>query len=77
VSATYAIGARGKPTFLNLEKAYPNHIFTAVIWESNRAKFAYAPETLKGKSVCVSERIEQYKGKAQIEARVPAQIIFD
>jgi DNA/RNA endonuclease YhcR with UshA esterase domain len=73
-SATYATGSRGKPTFLNLDKPYPGHIFTAVVWDNNRAKFSYAPESLKGETICVSGLIEQYKGKAQIEVRDPGQI---
>jgi hypothetical protein len=38
-SANYAAGSRGSPTFLNLGKPYPNHVFTAVIWGSDRPKF--------------------------------------
>lgn len=30
-SATYAVRSRGKPTFLNLNKPYPNLVFTLVI----------------------------------------------
>ena len=76
-STTYATRSRGKPTFLNLDKPYPNHIFTAVIWSNNRYKFDYAPESLIGDSICVTGLIEQYKGKAQIEVRGPEQITFD
>jgi hypothetical protein len=28
-SANYAARTRGEPTFLNLDKPYPNHIFTS------------------------------------------------
>jgi hypothetical protein len=31
VSARYASTAKGEPTFLNLDKTYPNQIFTVVI----------------------------------------------
>jgi len=30
-SAKYSAQSRGSPTFLNLDKAYPNQVFTAVI----------------------------------------------
>src|SRR5260370_31128320 len=39
VSTRYASSTKGQPTFLNLDKPYPNQIFTAVIWRSNRTKF--------------------------------------
>jgi hypothetical protein len=42
-STRYAASTRGQPTFLNLDKPYPNQIFTVLIWGSNRSKFG-APE---------------------------------
>jgi len=42
-SARFAARAAGNPTFLNLDRAYPNHIFTALIWGNDRAKFG-SPE---------------------------------
>jgi hypothetical protein len=47
-----------KPTFLNLCKAYPNHVFTALIWGTDRDKFfgkcgQPEPEKLEGKNICV------------------------
>src|SRR5579862_7834703 len=38
-SAKYASETKGQPTFLNLDKPYPNHVFTAVIWGKNRGAF--------------------------------------
>jgi DNA/RNA endonuclease YhcR with UshA esterase domain len=73
-SATYAVRSQGKPTFLNLDKAYPKHIFTAVIFDGYRFKFAYAPESLEGKDICVHGLVESYKGKPQIKVRSPDQI---
>ena len=35
----------------NLDKAYPNQIFTTVIWGSDRAKFG-SPETLADHDPC-------------------------
>src|SRR2546426_4926707 len=49
VSTRYAASTKGQPTFLNLDKPYPNQIFTVLIWGSNRSKFG-GPETdYKGK----------------------------
>ena len=76
-SATYAARSRGQPTFLNLDQPYPNHIFTVVIWGSERNKFKSPPETFfKGKSVCVTGVIDTYRGKPQIIVREPSQIVI-
>jgi hypothetical protein len=39
VSTRYATSTKGQPTFLNLDKPYPNQVFTIVIWGNNRSKF--------------------------------------
>jgi len=39
VSARFASKSKGQPTFLNLDEPYPNHIFTVVVWGSDREKF--------------------------------------
>ena len=38
-NATFAARTTGQPTFLNLDQPYPSHIFTALIWGSDRLKF--------------------------------------
>jgi hypothetical protein len=73
-STSHATGTRGQPTFLNLDKPYPNHVFTAVIWGRDRSRFSYAPESLKGKRICVTGTVELYKGRAEIVVSDPAQI---
>ena len=73
-SAKYATEIRRQPTFLNLDRAYPDHVFTALIWGSNRAAFPYAPESLRGQRVCVKGTIELYKGRAEIIVSSPSQI---
>ena len=75
-SATYAIRTKGRPTFLNLDQPYPNQIFTVLIWGSDRNKFKNPPETFfKGKRICVTGIIEDYRGKPEIIVRGPDQII--
>jgi hypothetical protein len=64
-SANFAARSKRQPTFLYLDKPYPNHIFTAVIPIEDRPKFG-KPETLKGRRVCVSGLVEDYRGKPQI-----------
>ncbi|HTF36069.1 MAG TPA: DNA-binding protein [Myxococcota bacterium] len=74
VSAKYAQSSRHSPTFLNLDEPYPNQVFTAVIWGDARPRFKTAPELLKGHAICVSGTITVYKGRAEMEVSVPAQI---
>jgi hypothetical protein len=65
-SARYLERGSRHPTFLNLCKPYPNHVFTAVIWGEDREKFVDkfgAPEKLQGRNVCVTGKIELYKDK--------------
>ena len=75
-SATYAIRTKGRPSFLNLDQPYPKQIFTVLIWGSDRNKFKNPPETFfKGKRICVTGIIEDYRGKPEIIVRGPDQII--
>ena len=70
VDSRYATGSNGKPTFLNFDRAYPNHTMVVVIWGSERGAFPNSPQTYyKGKDVCATGLIESYKGKPEIIAR--------
>jgi hypothetical protein len=73
-SARFASSTRGQPTFLNLERPYPNQIFTIVIWGRNRARFGSPEAEYRGKRICVTGTIEDYRGAPEIEARAPSQI---
>ena len=65
-SSEYEANAEAQPTLLDLGKAYPNAIFTAVVYGENRAKFG-TPETgLRGKHICVTGQISDYQGKPEI-----------
>jgi hypothetical protein len=74
VGARYASGSRGNPTFINLDKAYPNQIFTIVIWGSDRQKFGNPESTYSNKRVCVTGKITDYKRVPEIAAYEPTQI---
>jgi len=75
-STKYAIKSRGQPTFLNLDKPYPNHIFIVLIWGSNRHKFSNPPEVYyREKSICVTGMIQNYKGIPEIIVEEPKQLI--
>jgi hypothetical protein len=73
-SANYASRSNSQPTFLNLDRAYPNHIFTVVIWGSDRSKFDAPEVSLMGKRLCTNGTIKEYKGKAEIVASDPSQL---
>ena len=75
VSAHFASRSRGKPTFLNIDEPYPQQTFTVVIWGNNRNNFGGDPKnTLLWKDVCVTGRIEIFRGVAQITAKSSDQI---
>jgi len=73
-SARYADNAKGKPTFLNLDKPYPNAIFTTVIWGEDRPKFGQPETELKDKRICVTGKIEEYRGTPEITLRDRSQL---
>lgn len=50
-------------TFLNLDKKFPNQVFSITIWKEARANFSYLPEEeLKDKKICVTGLIKDSKG---------------
>jgi hypothetical protein len=76
-SGRYVSTSRGKPTFLNIGKAYPNTEFTVVIWSENRAKFGQPEDSFLHKHICVSGHIELYKGKPEVVATNAGQITVE
>ena len=75
VSTYYHKKGRAKQTYLNLDKAYPNQIFTILIWGSDRKYFDGAPEEIyRDKDVCVDGKISSYKGSPQIMVKTPSSI---
>ena len=73
-SAKYSPRTRGAPTFLNLDKPYPQQVFTAVVWGSSRSRFPNPPESLGGARICVSGPITSFRGKPEIVVSSPSQI---
>lgn len=74
LSPRFASSTKGQPTFLNLDKPYPNQEFTVVIWGSDRPKFGVPEVVYRDKSVCVTGAITAYRGGAEIVATDPKQI---
>jgi DNA/RNA endonuclease YhcR with UshA esterase domain len=73
-SAHYAAQSRGNPTFINLDKPYPNQVFTVVIWGSDRAKFGDPETSYSGKHICVTGRITMYRGGPETVVHEPSQV---
>jgi DNA/RNA endonuclease YhcR with UshA esterase domain len=73
-SAEFSAASRSQPTFLDMERPYPNLPFTAVIFGDNRAKFGAAETTLRGKRVCVTGQIRDYRGRPEVILHDPRQL---
>jgi len=65
----------GRLTFLNLGRPYPDQELTVVIGADDREAFPVAPErAYEGREVCVTGRVELYRGEPQIRVRGPGAI---
>jgi hypothetical protein len=73
-STNFATRSKGQPTYLNLDRPYPNQVFTILIWGSDRPKFGTPETTLMGKRVCATGAIKEYRGKPEIVATDPRQL---
>jgi hypothetical protein len=73
-STRYAARTRGNPTFINLDKPYPNQIFTVLIWGTDRPKFGDPEELYRNKHICIIGKISDYKGVPEVVAYEPPQI---
>jgi hypothetical protein len=69
-----ATGSKGSPTFVNLDKPYPNQAFTILIWGDDLRKFSPVPSTWNGKQVCATGTISLYRNVPEIVARDAGQI---
>ena len=53
--------------FINLDKSYPNQIFSITIWAYDIINFSYNPvEELMGKKICITGKIVEYRGTASM-----------
>lgn len=62
-------------TLIDVGGSHPNELLTLLIKGDNRKKFKSAPEEdFKGKKVCITGQVIDYKGKPEIEITDPGQI---
>ncbi len=65
-------------TLIDVGGNHPHELLTLVIRGNDRKKFKTAPEdTFKGKKVCITGKIVDYKGKPEIMITDPDQIKED
>jgi len=62
-----ATRSRGEPTFINLDSAYPNQVFTILVWGDDRAAVGTLPPT--GSHICATGLIKDYRGVPEIVVR--------
>jgi hypothetical protein len=74
-STHFASKSKGEPTFLNLDEPYSKEVFMILIWGSDRAKFGTPETKYKDATVCVTGKITSYRGKPEIVATDPKQIV--
>jgi DNA/RNA endonuclease YhcR with UshA esterase domain len=74
VSTPYASTSTGKPTYIDLGRPYPRQVFTIVIRGPDRAKFGNPETTLRGKSICATGKIQQFRGVPEVTATKGEQI---
>ena len=61
-----ATSSRGTPTFINLDKSYPNQVFTILIWGSDKEQVGSFPKTGR---VCATGQVTEYRGTPEIILR--------
>jgi len=67
-----ATSSRGEPTFINLDAAYPNQVFTILIWGDDRKNLGTLPTV--GSRVCATGTIQEYRGVPEIVVRNSGQL---
>ncbi len=67
-----ATSSRGEPTFINLDAAYPNQVFTILVWGDDRQTVGKLPT--EGSRVCATGLIQDYKGVPEIVVKSSGQL---
>ena len=74
MSTLFAKSRRDSPTFLDVDKPYYDRVFTVLIWGMDRSKFGEPETTYRGKRICVTGKIADYRGLTVIDASEPSQV---
>lgn len=73
-SARFSERSRTQPTFLNLDKPYPDQRFTIVIFGRDRGKFGTPESALLHRRVCATGVIKLYDGRPEMIVEDPVQL---
>src|SRR5262245_18162111 len=65
-SAQFEANVQDQPTLLDLGELFPHAIFTTIIYGDNRSKFGTPETALRGKRICVTGPISDYRGKPEL-----------
>lgn len=75
-AGVFGIKSLDKLSFINLGAAYPKSPLTIVIFTKDLPNFKTTPELLyTNKTICVTGKLEDFKGKTQIVVTHPEEII--
>lgn len=75
VSTKFSENGKTNPTYINLDKKFPDQVFTLMIFGKDRENFSYKPEEfLQGKTICVKGKVGEFKGTPQIIANKEKQV---
>jgi hypothetical protein len=74
-SAHYVERSQRQPTFLDLDRPYPNQSFVVVIFGSDRAKFGTPERALLHQRICATGEISLYQGRPEMVVHDTAQIV--
>lgn len=62
-------------TFLNLDRKFPNQVFSATLWKDARTNFSYLPEHfLLNKEVCIDGIVKMSRGTPTVNVKHERQI---
>ncbi len=69
--------SKNNNVFVNLDKKFPNTVFTLTIWTRNQANFSYSPEKeFMGKKVCAKGEVTRRDGVMQMNLINEKQVVF-
>ncbi|MBX7226676.1 MAG: DNA/RNA non-specific endonuclease [Chitinophagales bacterium] len=69
VAAKYKENGKTNPTYIDLDKKWPESVFSIIVFGKDRVNFSYKPEEfLYNKKVCITGEVGEYKGVPQIIA---------
>lgn len=76
VTTFYAEFSKGKPTFLNLEKPFPNNPIVIIIFEEQLEQLHINAKDYRDKMVLVKGIVKQYKDEAKPYKYKPSITIY-